>query len=60
MWASMVLPTFAAIALLWAGVVEDVGALIDARARRDAAGMLGAMLLRPAEYTGHGRTRPRR
>ena len=53
MSASMFLPTFAVIALLGAGVVEDIGVLLVPRARRDAAGMLAAMLLRRDEYTHH-------
>jgi hypothetical protein len=50
---SMVLPTFAAIALLSADVVEDVGALLVAEHVAMLLAMLGAMLLRPSEYTGH-------
>jgi hypothetical protein len=51
MSASMLLPAFAAIALLWAGVVEDTGALMALEHVAMLAAMLGAMLLRPAEYT---------
>ena len=50
---SMVLPTIGAIALLWADVVEDVGALLMAEHVVMLLAMLGVMLLRPAEYTGH-------
>jgi hypothetical protein len=53
MAASMFLPTFAVIALLWAGVVEDVGVLMVAEHVAMLLSMLAAMLLRPAEYT-HG------
>jgi len=57
MAASMVLPTFAVIGLLWAGAVEDIGALMVLEHVAMLASMLGAMLLRPAEYTCgvHGR-----
>jgi hypothetical protein len=50
---SMVLPTLGAIALLSADVVEDVGALLVAEHVAMLLAMLGAMLLRPSEYTGH-------
>jgi hypothetical protein len=50
---SMVLPTLGAIALLSADVVEDVGALLVAEHGVMLLAMLGAMLLRPSEYTGH-------
>ena len=50
---SMVLPTVAAIALLSADVVEDVGALLVAEHVAMLLAMLGAMLLRASEYTGH-------
>ena len=53
MAAAMFLPTFAVIALLWAGVVEDVGVLMVAEHVAMLLSMLAAMLLRPAEYT-HG------
>jgi len=51
MSASMFLPTFAVIGLLWAGAVEDIGALMVLEHVAMLASMLGAMLLRPAEYT---------
>jgi hypothetical protein len=53
MSASMFLPTFAVIALLWAGLVEDIGVLLVIEHVAMLASMLAAMLLRPAEYTGH-------
>jgi len=57
MSASMFLPTFAVIVLLWAGVLEDIGALMVLEHVAMLASMLGVMLLRPAEYTCgvHGR-----
>ena len=57
MSASMFLPTFAVIGLLWAGVIEDIGALMVLEHVAMLASMLGVMLLRPAEYTCgvHGR-----
>jgi hypothetical protein len=53
MSASMLIPTFGAIALLQASVVDDIGVLLVAEHLAMLLGMLGAMLLRPAEYTGH-------
>ena len=53
MSASMLVPTFAAIALLEASVVDDIGVLVVAEHVAMLLGMLGAMLLRPAEYTHH-------
>src|SRR4051812_38465461 len=50
MSASMFVPTFAVIALLWAGVVTDVGVLMVAEHVAMLAAMAGVMLLRPAEY----------
>ena len=50
---SMVLPTLGAIALLSADVVADVGALLAAEHVAMLLAMLGAMLLRASEYTGH-------
>ena len=52
MSASMILPTFAAIAVLGAGLV-DVGTLLVIEHIAMLLGMLAAMLLRPAEYTHH-------
>jgi len=56
MSASMFVPTFVAIGLLWAGLTEDVDAVIMLEHVAMLASMLLAMLLRPAEYTGahHG------
>ena len=53
MSASMLVPTFAAIALLQASVVDDIGVLLVAEHVAMLLGMLGAMLLRPTEYTHH-------
>jgi len=53
MAASMVLPTFAAIALLAADVVTDTGTLLLGEHVVMLLGMLAAMLLRLDEYTHH-------
>lgn len=53
MTASMFLPSFAAIALLWAGLVEDTDALLAIQHLAMLPSMLVAMLLRRDEYTGH-------
>ncbi|MGZ6674080.1 MAG: hypothetical protein ACXVFM_17200, partial [Solirubrobacteraceae bacterium] len=53
MSASMLVPTFAAIALLGASVVDDIGVLLVVEHVAMLLGMLGVMLLRPAEYTHH-------
>jgi hypothetical protein len=53
MAASMFLPTFAAIALLAAGLVGDVMALMTIEHVVMLPSMLVAMLLRRDEYTGH-------
>jgi hypothetical protein len=53
MSASMFLPTFAVIALLWGGLVEDIGVLLIIEHVAMLLSMLAAMLLRPAEYK-HG------
>jgi hypothetical protein len=53
MTASMFLPSFAAIALLWFGLVEDRGALMGVQHVAMFPAMLLAMLLRRAEYSGH-------
>jgi hypothetical protein len=50
MSASMFLPAFAAAGLLWAGLVEDAGALLALEHVAMLASMLAAMLLRPTEY----------
>lgn len=51
MAASMLIPTFAVIGLLWAGPVTGVGSLMVIEHVAMLASMLVAMLLRPAEYT---------
>jgi hypothetical protein len=51
MSASMLVPTFTAMALLQASVVDDIGLLLVVEHVAMLLGMLGAMLLRPAEYT---------
>jgi hypothetical protein len=51
MAAAMLLPTFVAIALDAAGLVGDAGVLMAGEHVAMLLAMLGAMLLRPAEYT---------
>jgi hypothetical protein len=53
MSASMLVPTLGAIVLLQASVVDDVSALLVVEHVAMLLGMLGAMLLRPSEYTHH-------
>ena len=53
MSASMYVPAFAAIALLWSGMVTDTGALMVVEHVAMLLCMAGVMLLRPAEYTHH-------
>jgi hypothetical protein len=53
MTASMFIPSVAAIALLWAGVVEDHDALMGIQHVAMFPAMLAAMLLRRDEYSGH-------
>ena len=57
MSASMFVPTFAVIGLLWAEVMTDLGALMVVEHVAMLLAMAGVMLLRPAEYTCgvHGR-----
>jgi hypothetical protein len=55
MTASMFIPSFAAIALLWAGTIEDTHALLMIQHVAMLPAMLAAMLLRVGEYTGHAR-----
>jgi hypothetical protein len=61
MSASMFLPAFGVIALLWSGLVEDVGALMLVEHVAMLPSMLVAMLLRREEYSGgvhaHGASR---
>jgi hypothetical protein len=52
MSAAMFVPTFAVIALLWGGLVEDVGVLLLIEHVAMLVGMAAAMLLRRAEYSG--------
>ena len=52
---AMFLPSFAAIALLWTGLVEDADALLMIQHVVMLLAMLVAMLLRRDEYTGHRR-----
>jgi len=54
MTASMFVPSFAAIGLLWAGAVADTDALLYVQHLGMFASMLAVMLLRLDEYTGHG------
>ena len=54
MTASMFVPSFVAIGLLWAGVVEDTDALLYIQHVGMLPSMLAVMLLRLDEYTGHG------
>lgn len=53
MAASMIVPTLAAIGLLGAGVVTDVGSLLLGEHVLMLASMFAVRLLRPQEYTGH-------
>jgi len=52
MTAAMFLPSLAAIALLWAGLVEDSHALMMIQHIAMFPSMLVAMLLRRSEYSG--------
>ncbi len=51
MTASLVIPTLAAIGLLGAGIVQDIGALLVIEHVAMLAGMFGVMLARLDEYT---------
>ena len=53
MSASMFVPTFAVIGLLWAGLLADLGALMLIQHVAMLLAMAGVMLLRPAEYAHH-------
>jgi hypothetical protein len=53
MAASMFLPTFGVIALLWGGLVADIGTLMIIEHVVMLLSMLAAMLLRREEYTHH-------
>ena len=59
MTAAMLLPALATVALLWAGLVEDLGALLVVEHVAMLVSMLVAMLLRRTEYS-HGTHRRRR
>ena len=58
MAASMVIPTAGVIALLGAGLVDDVGTLLMVEHVVMLPGMLIAMLLRRAEYLGPAQAQP--
>ena len=53
MTASMFLPSFAAIVLLWAGIETDIHALLTIQHVAMLPAMLVEMLLRRHEDTGH-------
>ena len=53
MTASMFIPSFTAIALLWMGVTEEHGTLMAIQHVGMLPAMLVAMLLRRDEYSGH-------
>ena len=57
MSAAMFVPTFAAIGLHASGAVGDAGMLMAAEHVAMLLAMLGAMLVRPAEYTHGGHAR---
>jgi hypothetical protein len=52
MSASMFLPAFAVVGLLWSGLVVDLGTLLVLEHVAMLLSMLGAMLLRREEYSG--------
>jgi hypothetical protein len=52
MAAAMFAPTFGLIALLWSGLVEDIGSLFAIEHVVMLPAMLAVMLLRRDEYTG--------
>ena len=51
MAAAMFVPAFGAIALLWVGLVDDLGVLLVVEHVAMLLSMLVAMLLRPHEYS---------
>jgi hypothetical protein len=53
MAASMLVPTCGVIALLWSGLVDDIGTLLVVEHAVMLPSMLVAMLLRRDEYTRH-------
>jgi hypothetical protein len=52
MSASMLLPTFAVVGLLWSSLIVDIGALLVIEHVAMLLSMLAAMLLRREEYSG--------
>jgi hypothetical protein len=52
MTAAMAIPALGTLALLWGGLVEDLGLLLVVEHVAMVAAMLVAMLLRRDEYTG--------
>ena len=61
MSASMLIPALATIALLWGGLVEDIGALMLIEHVAMLPSMFVAMLLRRQEYSGaHDHARAQR
>jgi hypothetical protein len=54
MTASMFVPSIGAIALLWAGTVEDTDTLLLIQHVAMLPSMLAVMLFRLDEYSGHG------
>jgi hypothetical protein len=54
MAASMFVPTFAVIGLMWAGALTDIGALMVLEHVAMLLAMLGVMLARPHAYAHHG------
>ena len=55
MSASMFVPTFAVIGVMWAGALTDTGVLMVIEHVAMLLCMAGVMLLRPAEYLHHDR-----
>jgi hypothetical protein len=53
MSASMFVPTFGVIGLLWAGLLSDIGSLMVIEHVAMLLAMAGVMLMRPAEYSHH-------
>jgi flagellar biosynthetic protein FliP len=53
MSASMYVPTFAVIGVLWSGAVTDTGVLMVAEHVAMLAAMAGVMIARPHEYACH-------
>jgi len=53
MTAAMFVPSLAAIGLLWAGIETDIDVLLEIQHVAMFPSMLGVMLLRRHEYSGH-------